>query len=109
MKTVAQLPAPVLTQAHRDAIAYIQELAITISQQGTYAVNAEYSGQIHEFSVHVLLFSEIEQRNFKALTSKNVHLPGRCPWMGADALKELLALTHVLEGLLFPPTGDDAA
>ena len=108
MKTVAQLPAPVLTQAHRDAIAYIQELAITISQQGTYAVNAEYSGQIHEFSVHVLLFSEIEQRNFKAHTAINVHLPGRCSWMGAHALQELQAMARVLEGFLTPPTGDAA-
>lgn len=44
MNTITQLPAPVLTQAHRDAMAYIQGLAITISLQGTYAVSTEYSG-----------------------------------------------------------------
>lgn len=105
MSTIAHIP--MLTQAHRDAMAYIQELAITISQQGTYAVNAEYSGQIHEFSVHVLLFSEIEQHNFKAHTAINAHLPGRCSWMGAHALKELQAMARVLEGFL-APTGDAA-
>ncbi|WP_156886220.1 hypothetical protein [Halomonas sp. GT] len=109
MNTVTQLPAPVLTQAHRDAMAYIQALAITISMQGTYAVSIEYSGQVHEFSAHVLLFSEIEQRNFKALTTINVQLPGRCSWMGAPALQELQTMALILEGFLTPPTGDDAA
>ncbi len=108
MNTVTQLPAPVLTQAHRDAMVYIQGLAITISQQGTYAVSTEYSGQVHEFSAHVLLFSEIEQRNFKALTTTTVRLPGRCSWMGAHALQELQSMARVLEGFLTPPTGDAA-
>lgn len=108
MTIVAQLPAPSLTQAHRDAMAYIQELAITITQQGTYAVTAEYAGHTHEFSVHVLLLTEIEQRNFKAHTTLNVHLPGRCAWMGANALEELQAMARKLEALLTPPTGDAA-
>lgn len=108
MNNVAQIPALVLTQAHRDAMAYIQGLAITISQQGTYAVSTEYCGQVHEFSTHVLQFSDIEQRNFKALTTIKVHLPGRCSWTGAHALQELQAMARVLEGFLTPPTGDAA-
>ncbi|WP_278369543.1 hypothetical protein [Vreelandella titanicae] len=109
MSTIAHLPATtVLTQAHRDAMAYIQELAITISQQGTYAVHAYYSGIAHEFTVHVLLFSEIDKGNFKAPTVINVYLPGRCSWMGAHALQELQATARVLEGFLSPPTGDAA-
>ncbi|NPT31647.1 hypothetical protein DDR56_13840 [Halomonas venusta] len=55
-------------------MAYIKIRLITISLHNTYAVITEQSGQVH-YSVHVLLFCEIEQRNFKALTAINIHLP----------------------------------
>lgn len=112
MSTVIPIQsAGLLAQAHRDAMAYIQNLAITISQQGTYAVHATYSGIAHEFTAHVLPFSELEKGNFKARTVINVDLPGHSqrPWMVANALEELQAMARELEALLTPPTGDDAA
>lgn len=67
MNTATPIPAPsVFTQAHRDAMAYIQELATTISMQGIYCVSAEYTGVGHGFRVSVLLFSELAKENFKA-------------------------------------------
>ena len=101
-------PPSVLTQAHRDAMAYIQELAITISQQEMYAVISEYAGNTHEFNVHILLFSEIAMANFKALKTMRVALPGRICFVGHDALKELQAMARVLESFLIPPSGDAA-
>lgn len=110
MTTVAQLPAPTLTQAHRDAMAYIQDLAITISQQGTYAVHVSYSGINHEYTAHVVLFEDVDKGIFKARTVINAHLPGhrQWSWMGATALEDLQAMARKLEALLTPPTGDAA-
>lgn len=108
MSTIAQLPAPVLTQAHRDAMAYIQDLAITITQQGIYAVSAEYIGHIHSFRADVLLFSEIEKGNWKANQNLQTILPGRTSFAGHEALEQLQATARELEALLTPPTGDAA-
>lgn len=108
MTTVAQLPAPALTQAHRDAMAYIQDLAITISLQATYAVSTEYAGHVHTFNVDVMLFSDTALGNFKARKVLYVSLPGRAPYMGEQALRELQAIARELEALLTPPTGDAA-
>lgn len=109
MSSVIHISAPsVLTQAHRDAMAYIQELATTISMQGVYCVSAEYAGVSHELRTSVLLFSEIAKDNFKAHTTLNVYLPGRERWAGDNALEELQAMARVLEGFLIPPSGDAA-
>ncbi|QHD48460.1 hypothetical protein [Vreelandella aquamarina] len=108
MTTVAQLPAPVLTQAHRDAMAYIQDLAITITMQGTYAVSAEYSGHVHTFNVDVMLFSDTALGNYTARKVMYVSLPGDAPYMGEQALPELQGIARELEALLTPPTGDAA-
>lgn len=108
MTTVAQLPAPVLTQAHRDAMAYIQDLAITITMQGVYCVSAEYAGVGQVFRASVLLFSELAKDNFKAHQSYAVYLPGIERWVGHAALDELQAVARALEALLTPPTGDAA-
>lgn len=110
MNTIAHIPAPVLTQAHRDAMAYIQDLAITISQQGTYAAHASYSAINHEYTAHVVLFADVDKGNFKARTLINVDLPGHHQWpsTGANALEELQAMARELEALLTPPTGDAA-
>lgn len=109
MNTASHIPAPsVLTQAHRDVMAYIQDLAITISQQKVYAVSAEYVGHIHEFSAHVLLFSEIANSNFKAHKTMRVALPGRISFAGYSALEELQAMARELEALLVTPEGGAA-
>ncbi|WP_422155810.1 hypothetical protein KV699_02205 [Vreelandella titanicae] len=110
MSSVVHIPAPSeLTQAHRDAMAYVQELAITISQQGMYAVSVEYVGHIHGFSAHVLRFSEIAKGNFKADQALRTALPGRISWVGSNALDELQAMARELEALLIPPFGGNAA
>lgn len=108
MNTVAHLPAPVLTQEHRDAMAYIQDLAITITMQGTYAVSTEYTGHVHTFNVDVMLFSDTALGNYRARKVMYVSLPGRVPYMGEQALSELQAIARELEALLTPPTGDAA-
>lgn len=101
MNTATPIPAPsVLTQAHRDAMAYIQDLAITISQQSVFAVSAEYVGHTHEFSAHVLRFSEITKGNFKAEKTLRTLLPSRISWAGDNALEELQAMARELETLL---------
>lgn len=110
MSTVTPIqPTSTLTQAHRDAMAYIQDLAITITLQGVYCVSAEYSGVGHGFRVSVLLFSELAKENYKAHRSFNVYLPGveRCE--GHNALEELQVIARELEALLIPPTGGNAA
>ncbi|MCL7929151.1 hypothetical protein [Halomonas llamarensis] len=95
------IPAPsLLTQAHRDAMAYIQDLAITISFQGIYCVSAEYTGVGHGFRVNVLLFSELAKDNFKAHQSFTVYLPGLERLAGHNALEELQAIARDLEALL---------
>lgn len=106
MNTAIHIKAPsALTQAHRDTMAYIQDLAITITQQGTYAVSAEYSGHVHEFSVDVLLFSDVASGNFKARTAHRARLPGRVPYIGETALSELQAIARELEELLVVTQG----
>lgn len=101
MNTATHIPAPsVLTQAHRDAMAYIQELATTISMQGIYCVSAEYTGVGHGFRVSVLLFSELAKENFKAHQSFTVYLPGVERLSGHNALEELQAAARELETLL---------
>ncbi|CAO1663451.1 hypothetical protein NYA30BAC_01961 [Halomonas sp. NYA30] len=110
MNTIARIPAPsVLTQAHRDAMAYIQELAITTSMHGVYSVSAEYTGVGHAFRVSVLLFSELAKENFKALKSFCVYLPGLERLAGNSSLEELQNIARELEALLIPPTGGNAA
>lgn len=112
MSTVTPIqPAGLLTQAQRNAMARIQDLAITISMQGTHAVHVSYSGISHEFTAHAVLFEDVEQGHFKARTVINVHLPGNpnWSWMGVGALEELQSMARELESLLTPPTGDDAA
>lgn len=109
MSTVTPIQsATAFTQQHRDAMARVQELAITVSQQGIYAINVEYSGQVHEFSAAAMLYTEIAKGNFKAPIRIRVDLPGRYDWTGHDALKELKAMARVLEGFLVPPPGDAA-
>ncbi|MFS8175005.1 hypothetical protein [Vreelandella titanicae] len=109
MSTIAHLPATnVLTQAHRDAMAYIQDLAITISQQGTYAVSTEYAGHVHTFNVDVMLFSDTALGNYMARKVMYASLPGRALYMGEQALRELQDIARELEALLTPPTGDAA-
>lgn len=108
MNTITQLPVPALTQAHRDAMAYIQELAITITLQGVYCVSAEYAGVGHVFRASVLMFSELAKENFKAHQSYTVYLPGLERCAGHAALDELQATACALEALLTPPTGDAA-
>lgn len=110
MNNVTQIAPPSeLTQAHRDAMAYIQELAITITQQGVYAVSAEYIGHIHSFRADVLLFSEIEKGNWRAKQNLQTILPGRTSFAGYEALEQLQATARQLEALLTPPTGGTAA
>ncbi|QPI64440.1 hypothetical protein [Vreelandella venusta] len=101
--------AGLLPQAHRDAMAYIQNLAITISQRGVHAVNAEYCGQIHQFSVCVLRFSEIAEGRFKADVSMRIQMPSHTRFATNNALEELQAIARELEALLIPPTGGTAA
>lgn len=98
-----------LTQAHRDAMAYVQDLAVMISQQGIYAVSAEYTGHVHEFSARVLRYTNIAKGNFEAESTWYVKLPGRYPFACDNALAELQAMARELEALLTPPTGGNAA
>lgn len=109
MSTVTQISAPsVLTQAHRDAMAHIQDLAITITMQGTYAVSTEYAGHVHTFNVDVMLFSDTALGNYSARKVMYAGLPGDAPYKGEQALSELQAIARELEALLTPPTGDAA-
>lgn len=109
MSTIVHIHDPnVLTQAHRDAMAYMQELATTITMQGVYCVSAEYTGVGHAFRASVLLFSELAKENFKSRQSFCVYLPGIDRWAGHSALEELQAIARELEALLPPPTGDAA-
>lgn len=89
-----------LSQAHRDAMAYLQDLASTISLQGTYAVSVEYVGHTHEFSAHVLRFSEITKGNFRAEKTLRTLLPRHISWAGDNALEELQTMARELETLL---------
>lgn len=110
MNKIVHIPAPtVLTQGHRRDMAYIQELAITISMLGVYSVSAEYTGVGHAFRVSVLLFSELAKENFKALKSFCVYLPGLQRLAGNNSLEELQSIARELEALLIPPTGGSAA
>ena len=97
-----------LSQAHRDAMAYLQDLASTISLQGTYAVSVEYVGHTHELTAHVLRFSEITKGNFKADKTIRTLLPSHCSWVGDNALEELQAMARELEALLIVAQGGAA-
>lgn len=109
MTTTFHIPAPSeLTPAHREAMARIQSLAITISQQGTHAVSTEYVGHTHEFSAHTLRFSEIAKGNFKADITLRVLLPSPIAFAGDNALAELNAMVCELAMLLVTPKGDAA-
>lgn len=110
MSNVTQLTATnVLTQAHRDAMAYIQSLAITISQQGIYAVFIDYDGNVQWFEVRWLRRDEMKSRNYRATDSHRIELPGLDPDQGHSALPQLQALARQLEALLIPPFGGNAA
>lgn len=110
MNNVTHIPAPsVLTQAHRDAMAYIQSLAITVSQQGIYAVFIDYDGNVQWFEVRWRLREEMKSNNYRVKDSYRIELPGPNPYGGHSALPQLQALASELESLLIPPTGDDAA
>ncbi|MGY4876480.1 hypothetical protein ACLUEY_01185 [Vreelandella aquamarina] len=112
MSTIAHIPAPTLTQAHRDAIAHIQDLAISVSLQGVYAIDVEYYGNVHLLSVSVLSVSNIAKGDFKADTSMRIDLPGsprHTPPASFNALEKLQDAARELENLLTPPNGDDAA
>jgi hypothetical protein len=109
MSTIAHLPATnVLTQAHRDAMAYIQDLAITISLQGAYAVFSDYDGNVQWLEVRWRRCAEMKNGNYRADNSHRIALPGQHPDQGHDALPQLQALARELEALLTPPTGDAA-
>lgn len=109
MNTVTQLPTPVLTQAHRDAMAYIQNLAITISQQGIYAVFIDYDGNVQWLDIRWIHHAKINNSNYQSDGSHRIKLPGRMPDQGHRALAELQTLARELEALLIPPTGGTAA
>ncbi|WP_447956532.1 hypothetical protein [Vreelandella sp. EE7] len=104
-------PAATIAQTHRDAIAHIQDLAITISLQGERAVNVEYSGNVQTLTVEVRRLSEIEVSNFVAESRHNIELPNpRDVWpQPENALPQLQALARKLEDLLTPPDGGNAA
>ncbi|MYL25008.1 hypothetical protein GLV89_14610 [Halomonas alkaliantarctica] len=112
MNTAFHIPAPsVLTQAHRDAMAYIQDLAITISQQDVYAIEVDYSGHVNQFMVSIMRFSELKNENFKADKIFRIDLPGdprRSLLVGHDALEELQAVARELEKLLVIAEGGAA-
>ena len=112
MSTVTPFHSGALTQAHRDAMSRVQELAITISLQCVYAINAQYIGHTHEFEVHVYRKAQLKAKIFQADTRLNVRLPGMPVehWHEdySHSLKELQAIARVLEGFLIPPTGDAA-
>lgn len=108
MSTVTPIqPTGLLTQAHRDAVAYIQDIAITISLQRQYAIDTEYSGHVHQFQVTVLRRSELTKSNYKAdsITRVDFYPMNKAP----EQLSQLQAIARELESLLTPPTGDDAA
>lgn len=112
MNAVTPIQPAVLTQEHRDAIAHITNLAITISLQGVYAIDVEYYGNVHLLSVSVLRVSNIAKGDFKADTSMRIDLPGspgRSPLASLKALVKLQDAARELERLLTPPNGDDAA
>ncbi|NDL70530.1 hypothetical protein [Vreelandella alkaliphila] len=100
---------PVMTQAHRDAIAHVQDLAISISQQGTYAVFIDYDGNVQWLDARWVHHAKINNGNYQSDASHRIKLPARLPDQGHRALAELQALARELEALLIPPTGDDAA
>lgn len=111
MSNVTQIAPPPseLTQAHRDAMAYIQDLAVTISQQAIYAVFIDYDGNVQWLDVRWVQQANIKNGNFEREASHRIPLPGTHPDQGHSALQELQALARELEALLTPPTGGNAA
>ncbi|WP_447043944.1 hypothetical protein [Vreelandella sp. H-I2] len=114
MSTVTPIQsAAALTQAHRDVMAYIQDLAITVSLQGEHAINAQYIGHTHEFEVHAYRRNQLKAKNFQADRRFGIQLPGMPVehWHEdySHSLIELQTVARELEALLTPPTGDDAA
>lgn len=109
--TSIQPAAPIITQAHRDAIAHIQDLAITISQLREFAVGVDYAGHVQTFDVTLYRVSEMQRGNYSADARHSIELPANgSAWRRSeDALPQLQALARKLEDLLTPPTGDDAA
>lgn len=107
--TPIQPAAPTITQAHRDAIVHIQDLAITISLQGVFAVFIDFAGHVQWLDVSWRRYAEMQNGNHKSDARHSIRLPGLMPDQGQDALPQLQALARKLEDLLTPPTGDDAA
>lgn len=112
MSTIAHIPAPaVLTQAHRDAIAHIQDLAISVSLQGVYAVDLNYDGNTNLLSVFIRNFSDIAKGCHRSCRQYAVWLPGALyakELASRNALPELQEVASELENLLTPPDGDAA-
>lgn len=108
--TPIQPAAPTFTQAHRDAIAHIQDLAITLTLQGSLSVSLDFLSAGPSLSVHIRRVSEITRNNHKADARFNIDLPDQVnAWQGHNALPQLQALARTLEDLLPPPTGGNAA
>lgn len=87
-----------IPQAHRDASAHIQALALTASTQGTYWVSVDFSGVLLQLNVSVSRCADLHN---PAAVSKaySVYLPPsqRAPH---DALEQLQAIARDLEALL---------
>ncbi|MGO2878923.1 MAG: hypothetical protein ACTIDT_03075 [Halomonas sp.] len=87
-----------IPQAHRDASANIQALALTTSTQGIYWVSVDFSGVLLQLNVSVSRCADLHN---PAAVSKtySVYLP---PSQRAthDSLKQLQAIARDLEALL---------
>lgn len=85
-------------QAHRDAIANIQVLALTTSTQGSYWVGVDFSGVLLQLNVSISRCADLHN---PAAVSKtySVYLPP-CQLAPHDSLEQLQAIARDLEALL---------
>jgi hypothetical protein len=91
-----------IPQAHRDAIAHIQALALPISTkvspQGGYWVKTEFSGMLLQLNVSIGRRSDLHNPTAVSKTY-SVYLPP-CQLAPHDSLEQLQAIARDLEALL---------
>ena len=89
-----------IPQAHRDAIAHIQALALPISTrvQGGYWVGVEFSGMLLQLNVSVSRRADLHRPDAWP-KSYSVYVPP-CTRAAPDSLEQLQMIARDLEALL---------
>ncbi|HCR96877.1 MAG: hypothetical protein ACTH5L_05950 [Halomonas sp.] len=89
-----------IPQAHRDAIAHIQALALPVSthSQGGHWVSVDFSGMLLQLNVTVGRRSDLHNPTAVS-TTYSVYLPP-CQRAAHDSLEKLQSIARDLEALL---------